>query len=109
VTATKPTRGELRAQRREQRLTTFWSERSGQASTPADEAALAYQWVRGRIRKLPKSEQDAAWRALTAHLDAFTRPGNSHANFARPRTEIPRPTHTDAARPRARAREAYTT
>lgn len=106
MTATKPTRGEQRAQRRETRLAEFWAERAQAATTPADRAALTYEWVRSRIRKLPAGEQDAAWRALAAHLDSFEPAGNSHANFARDPAEFPRPTRTDAPHGRdARARE----
>jgi hypothetical protein len=106
---TKPTRGEERAQRRDQRQAEFWAERRAAATTPSAQSHLAYQGVRTRIRKLPASEQVAAWRLLTGLLDGLVPDPYSHANFARPSANFEAPTHTGGARgrdPRARVREA---
>jgi len=99
------TRGELRARRRAQRREEFWADRASAATTPAEHTTVAYDWLLARIRDLPDDEQPAAWDALTEHLDAFTPPGNLHANFARPGSEFRRPMRTAATRPRPRARD----
>lgn len=101
----RPTRGQLRAQRRDG----FWAARRAVAPTTAAQAGVAFDDARARVAVLPAGEQAAAWRALITHLDSVAPNRNSLVNFTRDSSEIPVPTRTGARRGRAHARERNTT
>jgi hypothetical protein len=93
-----------RQRRRTQRTDEFWADRAAAAASPAQAAAVAFDFARARVTDLPAGEQAAAWAALTRHLDGFTPGRYSHANFASPGSEFGGPTRP-AARGYAHARE----
>ena len=100
TTSVRLTRGQLRARRQAD----FWSARRAIAPNTAAQAGVAFDEARARIALLPAGEQDAAWRALIAHLDAVAPDRSLHANFAPRAADFSGPTRTGA---RAGARRGH--
>jgi hypothetical protein len=76
-----------RGQARVLRAARYWPTRLQAAPSAADQAAVAFDWVRTRIAALPWAEQDAAWAALVEQLSGIARGAanshvNSHGDFA---------------------------
>jgi hypothetical protein len=51
------------------RRASWWEGRMSAADTPGKRAALAWDWLRARVRRLPTESQAVMWAEITAHLD----------------------------------------
>jgi hypothetical protein len=93
-----------RAEARTRRRADHWAARRVAATTPGEQARLAWDLVRAQVTALPEPQRAAAWARVAAALQAVTaRDVRSGANFAAPTAVFPR--GADPAG-RSRVREA---
>jgi hypothetical protein len=93
-----------RAEARARRRADHWAARRAAATTPAEQARLAWDLIRAQVAALPEPQRTAAWARVAAALQAVTaRDVRSGANFA-----VPTPVSPRGADPagRSRVREA---